>query len=104
MQPKMTTRTVVRMSALSGISCFEWTFAKNRLAGSPPSLQFPSVKCNNLSSIYQEADPPSECVSHATACGHDTYGGEEQADEWEPRVKVSADTSRSVGEHKDVQE
>lgn len=39
MQPKMTTKIVVRMSALSGISCFEWTFAKNRLAGSPPSLQ-----------------------------------------------------------------
>ena len=38
-QPKMTTRTVVRMSALSGISCFEWTFAKRRLAGSPPSLR-----------------------------------------------------------------
>lgn len=40
MQPKMTTRTTVRMSALSGISCLEWTLAKNRLAGSPPSLQF----------------------------------------------------------------
>ena len=38
MQPKMTTRTVVRMSAFRGISCFEWTFAKKRLAGSPPSL------------------------------------------------------------------
>ena len=43
MQPKMTTKAVVRMSALSGISCFECTFAKKRLAGSPPSLQSPSV-------------------------------------------------------------
>lgn len=39
MQPKMTTKTVVSMSALRGISCLEWTFAKKRLAGSPPSLQ-----------------------------------------------------------------
>lgn len=38
MQPKMTTNAVVRISALRGISCFECTFAKKRLAGSPPSL------------------------------------------------------------------
>ena len=38
MQPNMTTRTVVRMSAFRGMECLEWTLAKKRLAGSPPSL------------------------------------------------------------------
>ena len=38
MQPKMTTRTVVRMSAFRGMECWECTLAKMRLAGSPPSL------------------------------------------------------------------
>lgn len=37
-QPKMTTKTVVRIRAFNGISSFGLTFAKNREAGSPPSL------------------------------------------------------------------
>ena len=38
MQPNITTRTVVRMRALRGMACLEWTWAKSRLAGRPPSL------------------------------------------------------------------
>jgi hypothetical protein len=38
MQPKMTTRTTVRYSALSGTSKRELTFAKTREYGRPPSL------------------------------------------------------------------
>ena len=85
MQPKMTTRTTVRMRALSGISCFEWTFAKKRLAGSPPSLQFHQSMSDSAA-----VDIPGESISHTTACSHDTYGGEEEADEREPGSAISA--------------
>ena len=37
MQPKMTTKTVVKINAFRGISSFGLTLAKNLDAGSPPS-------------------------------------------------------------------
>ena len=41
---------------------------------------------------------PGESISHTTACGHDAYSGEEQADEREPGSRISASLSIFQGE------
>ena len=86
MQPKMTTSTVVRMSALSGISCLEWTLAKKRLAGSPPSLRIHQYSPRYILQ-KQKLDSPRKSIGHTTTRGHDTDRGEEQADQREPETK-----------------
>ena len=91
MQPKITTSTVVRMSALSGISCFEWTLAKKRLAGSPPSLRLLSV-CDICLHLIVAIDIPGKSVGHPAAGGHDGGCGKQQTNEREPRRTVSADS------------
>ena len=95
MQPKMTTSTVVRMSAFRGISCFECTFAKKRLAGSPPSLRLSSV-CDIYLLRIVAIGIPGESVSHATAGGHDSGRGKQQTNEREPWRRL-AQTLRSKG-------
>jgi len=43
MQPKITTKAVVRINAFKGIACLSWTLEKNFENGRPPSLTLVSA-------------------------------------------------------------
>ena len=73
MQPKMMTRTVVRMSAFRGRSRRLWTLAKNLEKGTPLSLRGIRVFVEQRKELYV----PSKGHGHPRARRHDGYGCEE---------------------------